>query len=96
MRYKIEYGPDDKYDRLGHLKKAAPVYTDYADTNIEGETKALKISAQHKKWTVSLFDTCGPIEDPEDSNSTLWLICSYKGGKRICTNNNYTHALNYK
>ena len=80
MRYKIIYGPDDKRDRWGHTVKAAPIYTQYADTYIKAEEIAVKVSNEHKKWTVCIYDTQGPQEDSEDPQSSLWLIKAFEKG----------------
>lgn len=89
MRYKISYGPDDKRDRWGHTVKAATIYSKYFDKYIEAEKAALQISKEHKKWTVNIFDTQGPVE--EDLPDTLWLIASFERGIKW-TNDNYTKA----
>lgn len=94
MRYMIEYGPDDKRDRWGHVIKAAPVYKMYFDSNIEAEKAAIQISREHKKWTVCIYDTQGP-EDEELPDSTLWLMVSYERG-RDYRNKHYTTALHNK
>ena len=90
MRYKINYGPDDKRDKWGHTIKAAPVYSEYFDKYVEAEEAALQISKEHKKWTVCLYDTQGPAD--EDLPSTLWLMVSFEGGMKW-PNENYTKAL---
>jgi len=88
MRYMIEYGPDDKRDRWGHVVKEAPVYKMYFDSSIEAEEAAVQISRKHKKWAVSAYDTQGP----EDEGNTLWLMVSYEKGIAY-RNNHYTLAL---
>lgn len=92
MRYMIEYGPDDKRDRWGHVIKAAPVYKMYFDSNTEAEKVAVQISREHKKWTVCIYDTQGPQEDEELPDSTLWLMVAYEGGIDD-RNEHYTKAL---
>ena len=92
MRYKVSYGPDDKYNRWGHLVKAAPVSSKYFDTSSKAEEVAKELTIKYKNWTANVFDMEGPQEDPEDSQSRLWLICSYKRGKKI-DNTEYIKAL---
>lgn len=92
MRYKISYGPDAKRDRWGHEVKAAPVYEMYFDSLLEAENAAMQISKEHKKWTVSIYDTQGPQEDPEDSQSNVWLIKSFERGK-VYENPNYLYSI---
>lgn len=93
MRYMIDYGPNDKLDKWGHVIKAAPVYKDYFDKYSEAEKAAQQISKEHKKWTVCIYDTQGPEE--EDLPDTLWLIAAYERGVRW-DNDNYTKALRKK
>lgn len=94
MRYKINYGPDDKRDRWGHTVKAATVYTEYFDSHIEAEEVAIQISREHKKWTVCIYDTQGP-EDEDLPDNTLWLMAAYERGTRY-ENHSYTMALHKK
>ena len=89
MRYKISYGPDDKRDKWGHTIKAATIHSEYFNKYVEAEKVALQISKEHKKWTVNVFDTQGPVE--EDLPDTLWLIVSFEDGIKW-TNDNYTKA----
>lgn len=96
MRYKISYGPEDKINKWGYIIKAAPVYTKYANSDIEAEEIAMRISKEHKKWDVHIFDTKGPQDDPEDSISTLWLMKSYKKGTLVFENYEYYKTLNKK
>lgn len=86
----IDYGPNDKLDKWGHVIKAAPVYKMYFDEYTEAKKMALQISREHKKWTVCLYDTQGPEE--EDLPDTLWLIVAFEHGMRW-VNDNYTKAL---
>lgn len=93
MRYLIEYGPDDKRNRWGYLVEAAPVYKQYTDSYEEAKEIASKISREHRKWTVSVLDTKGPQDDPEESASNeTWLIFSCERGK-IYYNENYMEVL---
>ena len=94
MRYKINYGPDDKRDRWGHTIKKATVYTQCFDSHIEAEEIAVQISREHKKWTVCIYDTQGP-EDEDLPGNTLWLMVAYERGIRH-ENHNYTEALHKK
>ena len=94
MRYKINYGPDDKRDRWGHTIKRATVYTQYFDSHIKAEEVAIQISREHKKWTVCIYDTQGS-EDEDLPGNTLWLMAAYERGIRY-ENHNYTKALHKK
>lgn len=89
----IDYGPNDKLDKWGHVVKAAPVYKKYFDNQFEAEKTAVQISREHKKWTVCIYDTQGP--EDEDLPDTLWLIAAFERGIKW-TNDNYTKALHKK
>ncbi len=93
MRYKITYGPDDKRDKWGHTIKAATGHVEYVGTLAKAEQLAVFISKAHKKWTVCVYDTQGPQEDPEDPMSSLWLVVAYEKGVAY-RNANYTKAIN--
>lgn len=93
MRYFVSYGPDDKRDRWGHTIEAAPIYNEYTDSYVEAENIAIRISKEHKKWDVHIYDTLGPIEDEEYPLDRLWCISSYKGGRKIFQNDNYHNDL---
>ena len=86
MRFKIEYSKT-KTDRWGHILPSQ-MFTEFADTQLDAEVKAVAISSKHKKYDVNVLDT----EGPDVEGCTTWCVSGFRAGKEVFTNFDYLRA----